>query len=314
MTILFFTVIVFIHPRQGLRKRVRRGTLNAMRKSFAKIYVEITNRCNLACPFCPPTRRKAGFMSRQSFDLILESLEGFGKLLYLHVKGEPLLHPELEAFLSDARERGFSVSLTTNGTLLGEKAAILLAAGNIKKLSVSLHSHWGAEDAQAYWRGVEAFLDLHRTTPAFDVSLRLWNREGGQLPAGDKELMSLMEARYPLLGDWGEVRGRNDSVKLGNRVYLNLAEEFTWPGLDMPAINEGGLCYALRNQVAILVDGTVVPCCLDGEGVMGLGNILKTPPAEILDSPRAQALYAGFSRRALVEPLCRTCGFLKKRL
>jgi len=285
-----------------------------MRKSFGKIYVEITNRCNLACPFCPPTRRKADLMSRERFDFILDRLGGFGKQLYFHVKGEPLLHPELEAFLSDAKERGFSVSLTTNGTLLEERAETLLAAGNIKKLSVSLHSHSGAGDAQAYWRGVAAFLDLHRERPAFDVSLRLWNREGGRLPAGDRSLMSLMEARYPLLGDWEEVRGRSDSVKLEDRVYLNLAEEFSWPGLDKPAINEGGLCYALRNQVAILVDGTVVPCCLDGEGVISLGNLLEAPLADILDSPRARALYEGFSRRALAEPLCRSCGFLKKRL
>jgi MoaA/NifB/PqqE/SkfB family radical SAM enzyme len=270
-----------------------------MAKSFSKIYVEITNRCNLACPFCPPTRRKADFMPRERFDRVLGRLEGFGTQLYFHVKGEPLLHPELEGFLSDARERGFSVSITTNGTLLEEKANLLLAAGNIKKLSVSLHSHWGAGDAQGYWRGVEAFLDLHRLTPAFDVSLRLWNRLGGQLPAGDKELMSLMETRYPLLAEWEKAPADADALKLAPRVYLNLAEEFTWPDLDLPSINEGGLCYALRNQVAILVDGTVVPCCLDGEGVISLGNILKTPLAEILDSPRAQALYAGFSGREL---------------
>jgi radical SAM protein with 4Fe4S-binding SPASM domain len=285
-----------------------------MRKSFSKIYVEITNRCNLACPFCPPTRREPGLMSRERFGLVLDRLEGFGRLLYLHVKGEPLLHPELGALLADAGERGFSVSLTTNGSLLEERAVMLLGAGNIRKLSVSLHSHSGSGEARDYWRGVEAFLDLHRARPAFDVSLRLWNREAGRLPAGDQGLISLMEARYPDLIGWEEAPGRGDSVRLDERVYLNLAEEFSWPEPGKPAINEGGLCYALRNQVAILVDGTVVPCCLDGEGVMALGNILETPLAEILDSPRARALYEGFSRRELVEPLCRSCGFLKKRL
>lgn len=285
-----------------------------MRKNFSKIYVEITNRCNLACPFCPPTRRKAELMSRERFGLVLDRLAGFGKLLFLHVKGEPLLHPELGALLADAGDRGFSVSLTTNGSLLEERAGLLLGAGNIKKLSVSLHSHSGSGDAEGYWRGVAAFLDLHRARPAFDVSLRLWNRSGGRLPAGDEGLLSLMAARYPILRGWEEAPGRGDSVKLEERVYLNLAEEFSWPEPGKPEINAGGLCYALRNQVAILVDGTVVPCCLDGEGIMALGNILDTPLPEILGSPRARALYESFSRRELAEPLCRSCGFLNKRL
>lgn len=288
------------------------------RRTFAKIYLEITNRCNLSCPFCPPTRRKAEALSLERFKAILERLEGHGRLLYFHLKGEPLLHPEIGEFLALAGERGFSVSLTTNGSLLAEKGPVLIGAKNLNKLSVSLHSHSEAAGAaagiEAYWRGVEAFLDRHRLCPRFPVSLRLWNRSDGALPPGDKRLWELLCSRYPELGGWKEASARGTSFRLAERVYLNQAEEFTWPDLSLPAINEEGFCWALRDQIGVLVDGTIVPCCLDGEGVLGLGNIFDAPLDAILESPRARAIYEGFSRRALAEPLCRTCGFLKRRL
>ena len=41
-----------------------------------KAYVEITNRCNLACSFCPKTKRAPRTMSAQEFGLVLSRLEG----------------------------------------------------------------------------------------------------------------------------------------------------------------------------------------------------------------------------------------------
>ena len=83
-----------------------------------KAYVEITNRCNLACSFCPKTKREPRTMSAQEFGLVLSRLEGYVQYVYLHVMGEPLLHPELPALLAIAGELDFLVNITTNGTLL----------------------------------------------------------------------------------------------------------------------------------------------------------------------------------------------------
>ena len=59
----------------------------------------------------------------------------------------------------------------------------------------------------------------------------------------------------------------------------------------------------------MLVDGTVVPCCLDSAGVLDLGNLFQQNLDEVLASPRARAIYDGFTRHKAVEPLCRRCGY-----
>jgi radical SAM protein with 4Fe4S-binding SPASM domain len=275
----------------------------------SKIYVEITNVCNLRCSFCPPTKRKGEFMSARDFELYLDKLVGHAEKLYFHLKGEPLLHPELGYFLDLAGQKGFAVFLTTNGALLGQKPGLLLGAKSLGKLSVSLHSHSGAEDVDAYWSGVEAFLNEHRKRPSFPVSLRLWNRSAGSLPPETERLWSLIRARYPRAAAWDSPLAHSDSTELDTRVFLNEAEEFAWPDLARPQGEAKGFCRGLRNQIGVLVDGSVVPCCMDGDGVMRLGNLRESSLAEILASPRARAIYEGFSRRELVEPLCRSCGY-----
>jgi Predicted Fe-S oxidoreductases len=277
-----------------------------------KLFLEITNVCNLACPFCPPTRRSERFMSREDFELFLDRIDGEARLLYFHLKGEPLLHPALGDFLAIAARRGLEVSLTTNGTLVAERAGLLLGAANLAKLSISLHSHSGAPDLRSYWRGVEAFLDEHEKSPAFPVSLRLWNRSSGSLPPEAEELWELVRARYPSAGDWASSSEDWKTRALAERVYLNQAEEYAWPDLSLPALGTRGFCRGLRNQAGVLVDGTVVPCCMDGEGAIALGDLHSSSLREILASPRARAIYEGFSRRELVERLCMTCGYRTK--
>jgi radical SAM protein with 4Fe4S-binding SPASM domain len=279
---------------------------------LAKIFLEITNVCNLSCAFCPPTRRDASFMSPADFELFLDRIEGLGDHLYFHVKGEPLLHPSLGRFLEIAAARGFAVTLTTNGKLVADQAETLLGAASLRKLSISLHSHAGAPDLHRYWIGVEAFLDRHRERPSFPVSLRLWNRSSGCLPPGTEPLWALLRARYPAAGSWESASDQAGGLRLDDRVFLNQAEEYAWPSLSLPQLDSRGFCRGLRNQVAVLVDGTVVPCCMDAEGDIPLGSLRESGLRQILESPRARSIHEGFSRRELVEPLCRTCGYRRK--
>lgn len=124
---------------------------------FNRAYVEITNVCNLACSFCPGTRRPAGYMRPEDFRLLAEKLRGHTAYLYLHVMGEPLLHPQLEEILAIARQLDFRVCITTNGTLLPRRGHAL---AGVHKVSVSLHSFEGndrAEGLEAYLSGVWDF-------------------------------------------------------------------------------------------------------------------------------------------------------------
>ena len=275
-----------------------------------RAYVEITNVCNLACSFCPGTKRTKRFLTAEEFSSLAHRLVGHTEYLYLHVMGEPLLHPQLEEILRIAADLNFKICLTTNGTLLQKALPILLEAKRLHKISVSLHSFEGNEgggDLDTYVsQSTRSCIALAQR--GVICAFRLWN-EGGKNEK-NAQIFSILSrefakdiAEIPL-----DVRGNR---KLGERLYLESAEKFDWP--DMSAA-EGGVefCLGLRQQAAVLCDGTVVPCCLDGEGQIPLGNLFAQNFGDILASPRAQAIIDGFSRRQPTEELCRRCGYARR--
>jgi len=269
---------------------------------FKRAYVEITNVCNLACSFCPGTTREKKFMSPEDFASIARKLRGYTDYLYLHVMGEPLLHPQLEDILRIAGELGFRVCVTTNGTLLPQAGARLYAPC-VHKVSISLHSFEGngGGDMKEYLEGVWQFVRRAGSI----VSLRLWNAGGADMR--NAEIESFLSHK---LG--GEVSclpaDPTGSRRLGEKLYLESAEKFDWPELTAAERNTQ-FCHGLRQQVAVLCDGTVVPCCLDHQGDIALGNLLTQELEEILASPRAVELCRGFSQRRPTEELCRRCGY-----
>ena len=96
------------------------------------------------------------------------------------------------------------------------------------------------------------------------------------------------------------------------RVYLEHGDKFDWPDLSAEDGGDQVFCYGLRDQIGVLCDGTVVPCCLDHEGDLALGNLLEQDLAEILESPRARAICHGFAQGVAAEELCRKCGYARR--
>ena len=270
-----------------------------------KAYIEITNRCNLRCSFCPGTKRAPRTMTPAEFDLVLERLTGQVEYVYLHVMGEPLSHPQLAELLALAAARERKVCITTNGTLLARQTETLLAARTLHKVSVSLHSFEGndgtPERERQYLEEVWSFA-ARAAAQGVIVALRLWNDGGADARNG--EILDFLRSHT---GDnWPEMR--NGSFLLRDHLYLERAGKFDWP--DLSAGESGAqFCYGLRDQLGVLADGTAVPCCLDHEGDIALGNLFTQPLSEILQSERACALREGFSRRRPSEELCRRCGF-----
>lgn len=272
---------------------------------FSKAYVEITNICNLNCSFCHGTKRKPCRMSAEEFSLVCETLRGYTEHLYFHLLGEPLLHPALSEMLSIAADNGFKCCITTNGFLIKKCAEALLGAERLYKLSVSLHSFEANETGislQDYledvWEVCEK-LSMRGTICA----LRLWN-DGGKNSLNDEILAFLREKTGR--DDWPETR--QGSRNLGGNIKLENAAKFDWPDINAPEHNVQ-FCRGLRDQIAVLCDGTVVPCCLDADGEIALGNIFTENLSYILSSPRARALYDGFSNRSPSEELCKKCGY-----
>lgn len=275
-------------------------------KQFHKIYLEISNICNLKCAFCPGTKRKPKVMSEEEFKQLLPKLRPWSDFLYFHLMGEPLCHPRLNRFLELAGESGFKVILTTNGTLLRKQQEILLNAPALHKINISLHA-FEANDLSV------PFSDYLRDCFSFGtaaegkklVVYRLWN--GGGANQKNEEILQSMETFFPK--PWKEERR---GTRIGDRVYLEYGDKFDWPDLNAPDGGQQVYCYGLRDQIGILCDGTVVPCCLDHEGDISLGNLFRESMEEILQKPRTIAIREGFARRTASEELCRKCGYARR--
>lgn len=288
-------------------------------KKFKKFYIETTSICNLACSFCPPTHRKSQFIKVEDFIKILDDIKPHTDYIYFHVKGEPLLHPKIDQLLDISHEKGFKVNITTNGTLIRKAAPKLLGKPALRQMNFSLHSfdgHEGSTDREGYIGSILSFVREAVASSDLIVSFRLWNltkdNETNLERSRNRATLEMIEKEFGLDFRIEEKVVPGSGIKLAERIYLNQDHEFEWPSLNAPEDDGRGFCHALRNQAGILVDGTVIPCCLDGEGVINLGNVYEQPFSEIIESERANNLVEGFSRRMAVEEMCRKCGYRKR--
>lgn len=269
---------------------------------ITRCYLEITNVCNLDCLFCPKTERKKHLMTLEEFHRLTDQLIGKIKFLYFHLMGEPFLHPLLPQFILTARQKGFIPVLTTNGTLLSRRSDVLDALPH--KIQISLHSHEGnnLNNPEQYIGDVMTFAKEAARRGCIIV-LRLWN-EGGYNRQNDS-ILQLIAQHQPQ--PW---QLRKDGYKLSDKLFIEHDNMFEWPAINHDVYAEKKIfCYALRNQIGVLVDGTVVPCCLDYAGNLSLGNLFDQSLDDILSSSRSQAIYQGFTNHTAVEPLCRRCGY-----
>ena len=276
-------------------------------KRFQKVYLEISNCCNLQCSFCPGTQRAPRVMNREEFTSLLPKLQPWTDYLYFHLMGEPLCHPQLEEFLQLAGEAGFKVILTTNGTLLPKLQEMLLGARGLHKINISLHAFEANDLAVPFSEYLDGCLAFGRAAEGkVIVSYRLWNNGG--LDEKNDEILRAIARYFP--EPWAQGR---QGPRLGNNIYLQHGDKFDWPDLAAPEGSDQVRCYGLKDQIGVLADGTVVPCCLDHEGDIALGNLFRQEMEEILASPRTQAIEQGFSRGCAVEELCHKCGYARSK-
>ena len=303
-----------------------------------RCYIEITNTCNLNCDFCPKHHRRKRQLSAGEFNLLTDRVRGKVSFLYFHLMGEPLLHPLLPQFIRTANEKGFKTVLTSNGTLLHRCLSLLEALPH--KIQLSLHSHESNARGElaGYMQEVMQF-SVQAAEKGTCMVLRLWNQGGRDKE--NEEVMRLIEQYVPK--PWKE---RSDGFRLSDHLYLEFDRKFEWPTAgekskenlkdeseeesengskenlknesEEESENESGkksskkekkqlFCKALIKQIGVLSDGSLVPCCLDHDGDVVLGNLLHQSLEEILASPRAQALIEGFKHHAASEKLCQNC-------
>lgn len=245
-------------------------------------------------------------MTVEEFSQLLPKIRPWTDYLYFHLMGEPLLHPKLAEFLRLAGDAGFRVILTTNGTLLARQTQTILNSAGLHKVNISLQAFEANDLSIPFQQYLEQCFRFGKEAEGRKlVVYRLWNHGGKETL--NQEILETMERFFPK--PWiAEPRG----TRIGNRVYLEFGDKFDWPDLSAEEHTDGCFCYGLRDQLGILCDGSVVPCCLDHEGELTLGNLFDEDLQSILDSPKAKAIYNGFSERIAVEALCRRCGYIQR--
>jgi len=276
---------------------------------FKKIYIEITNICNLKCNFCPETKRTKKFMSIDNFEKIIEKVHKHTNLVCLHVKGEPLLHNNLEELLKVLEKYNLKANITTNGTLLKEKIKIIKDSKAIRQINISLHSITQNENINKEYLQ-DVFESVEQLKEQI-ISYRLWNLKSIQENDINEKIIDEIENYYNI-AHLKEKLITSDFLKISNNLFINQDIEFTWPDIKKENIIEKGRCLALKEQIAILVDGTVVPCCLDNNGDIPLGNILEESLEDILQKPKTITIKKNFENSVITCKLCKTCGFLQR--
>ncbi|MBN1500812.1 MAG: SPASM domain-containing protein [Spirochaetes bacterium] len=279
-------------------------------KKFRRVYIEITNCCNLSCSFCSHTGRKKDYMTYESFTSIIDQVKNLADTAVFHVLGEPLMHPRLENFIDYTLDSGMDVMITTNGTLLHTQNGQRLVGKRISCINISLHAASEMKQPEAYLENVLNFIESFEFTDTV-INLRLWNIFIGEnefiidkINAHFNSCISVPEGIKSLK--------KNKIRYLRDNVFIHFDTRFEWPDIGIEEISSTGSCYGLKSHFGILCDGTVIPCCLDAEGIINLGNVNDDEIENIINGSRAEYIKLNFENGILAESLCRRCGYAKR--
>lgn len=272
---------------------------------YKKVYIEITNNCNLNCSFCSKVNREKRYMTVEEYKEILSKIKDYTNYIYLHVKGEPLLHPNIIEMIELAEKYNLKVNLTTNGTLFSKYAKELGKCNNLNKINFSLHSENNKEN---YLEDI--FDNIKYLSRETTVIYRLWTLSNNKLDEKSTKIVNKIKDHYKLSPETVEKIKNEKNIKINSTIYVDKDNYFEWPVINNH--KSCGYCFALKTHIAILVDGTVVPCCLDSDGIINLGNIFNESIEDIRKSDRYKNLQKSFQDKKPSEELCRSCTFKEK--
>ncbi|EPP8196777.1 radical SAM/SPASM domain-containing protein [Campylobacter lari] len=280
---------------------------------FEKIYIELSDICGLKCDFCPSQKAQRKQMSLENFEKICKSVHNRAKLFTFHVLGDPLRILNLKEYLKIALKFNMQIELTTSGFYFNdEKIKLILDSKNVRQINISLGAFLSQSkmSLKEYFEPILKliFLHLENKNNSF-INLRLWNLDKNFNPPFENEKI------YDFLEQIFKVKIQKQKAKnrLERHIILHQAKLFKWPSLKDEIIRESGCCHALNGQIAILSDGTLVPCCLDVKGDIKLGNCFEKDFNELLNSSLYIELKEGFKQGILKAELCKRCEFLEAK-
>ena len=272
-----------------------------MQKTFRRVFIEITNICNLKCGFCAAISRPAAYMTLEMFETVASQVKPFAKVVSLHLMGEPFMHPRLPEILRVCSRLGLRVNLVTNGTLLDKFGPAVFGEKCLSQVTFSLHA-LAALPAGERLEKLRRLTEFAKSKPGpLIAGFRL---RGGREDPFVKETSAYLLSAFSGSSPAG---GKGGAVTLAENIYLNFGALFEWPGRSGKKVKKG--CLGLRHHFAVLCGGEVVPCCADYDGNLSIGNINKRPLADILSGPEAAALRDSIAAKTPMPAYCATCGF-----
>lgn len=267
-------------------------------KKFKQVYIEITNACNLNCPFCPNSTLEKKEMSLENIELILSDVKNYTDTVCLHIQGEPLLHSHFMDVVSLCDKYGLMINLTTNGVLVNKLIEVFKKYTCFKMINISLQAmvNFGA-NRDVYIENINYFLSYkNKFFKEIPVNLRLWNDKSVDT---NKEINDYAWKVFSHIVEHHHI--------YNTRISEN--DEFDWPTLDMPDNPVMSGCLGGKSQLGILVDGRVVLCCLDYLGHSNLGNIFECSLEEIIHSDKYLRSINGFCDRKPYLEICKKCTY-----
>lgn len=271
---------------------------------FKRVYIEITNACNLSCRFCIKNDRPIHNMTIEEFSSVISQVKPYTNYVYLHILGEPLSHPHLLTFLDICKDANIKVNITTNGTLL-KKRGEELCHPSLRQLNISLHS-FPEHEQRDYLKDICTY-SRRLAEHNIHVNLRLWSLENGALSKDSESLLEQVCAYFQVEKP-AEIK-RLKRFDLEDYIHLHFEEVFQWPSLKHPYVSDTGRCLGMKMMCGILSDGTLVPCCLDSKKECNLGNVFITPLKDLLESEKVKLICKGFDENRIEEELCKHCSY-----
>lgn len=281
---------------------------------FKRIYLEISNICNVQCSFCPVVDKDKKLMDVTEFEAALQQVAPLAEIVCLHLLGEPLAHPKFSQILDICERYNTQIDLTTNGILIKRYSERIINSPAVRQVNFSLQAfkdNFPERDLDPYLLPIFDFAkSAHALRPELYVNFRLWNQQSND--SDNEDFFQKIEAYFDLTINRTVETGAIKSKRIWNKVYLHFDSRFEWPSFSLPHLGTRGRCHGAVNHIGIHADGTVVPCCLDKSGVINLGNVKEQSLQDILNSERFVKMRDGFLNGVLVEDFCQHCSFITR--
>lgn len=254
-------------------------------------------------------------MSLEDFDRLNFELKDLTKELAYHIVGDPLVLSNLKEYVKISSKYDLLVNITTSGNNISKSHYEALLNKNVRQINFSLNSY----NANSHKKSLDEYLEpiiyfvkfAQKYNHQSFINFRLWNldEQDSAKEFNSKIFDKINEAFDKKIGIEDAYKNRPTNIQIRRKIFFNFAKYFDWPILENKEISKNGFCYGLNSHFGILANGTVVPCCLDKNGVINLGNIKENSLKEILLSQRAKDIFNGFKKNILVEELCQKCGY-----